>query len=204
MTICAYKGFTMDWKCREFQYEIDRTYEHTGTVEICESGFHACEYPLDCFGYYPPSDSRYAMVETPDDVQRHDDDTKIVSASITIKAEISIPELVTRSVAWILSRINSTAAEHSNQSAATNTGDWSAATNTGYQSAATVTGNASVVIATGRESKARAAAGSAIVLVNRDEDGAIRHIRASKVGENGIKPDVFYILNDDGEFVEAA
>jgi hypothetical protein len=29
------------------------------------------------------------------------------------------------------------------------------------------------------------------------------HIRASKVGENGIKPDVWYSLNESNEFVEA-
>jgi hypothetical protein len=30
------------------------------------------------------------------------------------------------------------------------------------------------------------------------------HIRASKVGENGIKPDVWYALDAAGEFKEAA
>jgi hypothetical protein len=84
-----------------------------------------------------------------------------------------------------------------------NTGSYSAASNTGYQSAASVSGKASVAICTGSESKAKACAGSAIVLVNRDDEGNIRHIRASMAGENGIKPDVYYTLNDNGEFVEA-
>ena len=52
--------------------------------------------------------------------------------------------------------------------------------------------------------RAKAAEGGAIVLCNHDADYNIRHIRASKVGENGIKPDVFYILDDAGEFKEAA
>jgi hypothetical protein len=38
--------------------------------------------------------------------------------------------------------------------------------------------------------------------VNRNDNGEIVHIRASKVGENGIKPDVWYSLSADGEFVE--
>ena len=46
-------------------------------------------------------------------------------------------------------------------------------------------------------------ASSATVLCNHDADYNIRHIRASKVGENGIKPDTYYVLNDAGEFVEA-
>ncbi|EJI1493366.1 hypothetical protein NDG33_000016 [Salmonella enterica] len=105
-------------------------------------------------------------------------------------------------------------------SAATNTGDWSAATNTGDRSAATNTGNRSAATNTGDcsaaevsgsqsvaaslgiEGKARASEGGAIVLCYRDEDGELIHIRASKVGENGIMPNTWYQLDKDGEFVE--
>ncbi|EHV2390409.1 hypothetical protein K0E11_002444 [Salmonella enterica] len=114
----------------------------------------------------------------------------------------------------------SAATNTGNRSAATNTGDWSAATNTGdrsaatntgYQSAATntgdrsaaeVSGSQSVAASLGIEGKARASEGGAIVLCYRDEDGELIHIRASKVGENGIMPDIWYQLNEDGEFVE--
>ncbi|EMF7269583.1 hypothetical protein V4F07_003559 [Salmonella enterica] len=114
----------------------------------------------------------------------------------------------------------SAATNTGNRSAATNTGDWSAATNTGYQSAATNTGNRSAATNTGDrsaaevsgsqsvaaslgiEGKARASEGGAIVLCYRDEDGELIHIRASKVGENGIMPNTWYQLNEDGEFVE--
>ncbi len=51
--------------------------------------------------------------------------------------------------------------------------------------------------------KAKAAKDGAIVVCNHDNEGKLRHIRASKVGENGIKPDTFYVLNDAGEFQEA-
>ncbi|EMO8059706.1 hypothetical protein WDP60_000868 [Salmonella enterica] len=105
----------------------------------------------------------------------------------------------------------SAATNTGNRSAATNTGNWSAATNTGDQSAATNTGNwsaaevsgsQSVAAAFGIEGKARASEGAAIVLCYRDEDGELIHIRASKVGENGIMPDTWYQLDEDGEFVE--
>lgn len=43
----------------------------------------------------------------------------------------------------------------------------------------------------------------AIVLAYRNDDGEIIHIRASKVGDNGIKAGVWYSLSEDGEFVEA-
>ena len=55
----------------------------------------------------------------------------------------------------------------------------------------------------GLSGEACAGKDGAIVLCNHDDEGNIRFIRASKVGENGIKPDVFYTLNDNGEFVEA-
>jgi hypothetical protein len=59
-------------------------------------------------------------------------------------------------------------------------------------------------MATGWEGRARGAAGCAIVLVNRDDDLNIRHIRAAKVGEHGIKPDTWYSLDANGEFVEVS
>ncbi|EAP0562723.1 hypothetical protein QO951_003800 [Salmonella enterica] len=96
----------------------------------------------------------------------------------------------------------SAATNTGDRSAATNTGYQSAATNTGYQSAAEVSGSQSVAASLGIEGKARASEGGAIVLCYRDEDGELIHIRASKVGENGIMPDTWYQLDEDGEFVE--
>ncbi|EJJ9741941.1 hypothetical protein NKG14_001922 [Salmonella enterica] len=88
------------------------------------------------------------------------------------------------------------------QSAATNTGYQSAATNTGCQSAAEVSGSQSVAASLGIKGKSRASEGGAIVLCYRDKNGELIHIRASKVGENGIMPNTWYQLNEDGEFVE--
>ncbi len=48
--------------------------------------------------------------------------------------------------------------------------------------------------------RARAPNGDAIVLCYRDDEGKIIHIRSSKVGENGIEPNVWYALNAKGEF----
>ncbi|ETV62896.1 hypothetical protein Q042_00515, partial [Pseudomonas aeruginosa BWHPSA037] len=87
-------------------------------------------------------------------------------------------------------------------SAASNTGNYSAASNTGDYSAAEVSGKESVAASLGIEGRARASAGSAIVLCHRDDEGSLIHIRASKVGENGVKPDTWYQLSAEGEFVE--
>ncbi|ELV3354619.1 hypothetical protein SGJ93_002369 [Salmonella enterica] len=329
--IVTFKGFNKDLKCRDFQFEIGKTFHHDGKVEACGSGFHACECPFDVFSYYSPADSRFAETISFGITDREEDgDTKIASASITIKAELTLPQFIQRGIEWIWSKIDksleqqimcgnwsaatntgnwsaatntgnwsaatntgnwsaatntgnrsaatntgnwsaatntgnwsaatntgdrSAATNTGNWSAATNTGDWSAATNTGNWSAATNTGNwsaatntgnrsaatntgnrsaatntgnrsaatntgnwsaatntgdwsaaevsgsQSVAAAFGIEGKARASEGGAIVLCYRDEDGELIHIRASKVGENGIMPNTWYQLNEDGEFV---
>ncbi|EEB5111721.1 hypothetical protein GLZ80_23925 [Salmonella enterica] len=212
--IVTFKGFNKDLKCRDFQFEIGKTFHHDGKVEACGSGFHACECPFDVFSYYSPADSRFAETISFGITDREEDgDTKIASASITIKAELTLPQFIQRGIEWIWSKIDksleqqimcgnwSAATNTGNWSAATNTGNWSAATNTGDWSAAEVSGSQSVAAAFGIEGKARASEGGAIVLCYRDEDGELIHIRASKVGENGIMPNTWYQLNEDGEFV---
>ena len=204
--IIAYKGFNTDLTCRDFQFQIGETYTHEGKVEACASGFHACENPMDVFNYYNPT-SRFAIVECSGEISKESNgDSKIACGSIHIKAEIGLPTLISKAVDLILSKIKWEAAKESNtgdRSAATNTGYRSAATNTGYSSAAEVTGSHSVAAAFGYESKAKAGESGAIVCVYRNYDNELVHIRASKVGDNGIEPDKWYKLNESGEFVEA-
>mgnify|MGYP000916739349 CR=1 FL=1 len=204
-SVVAYKGFNSDWTCRGFQYEIGKTYTHDGEVVRCASGgFHSCEYPLDVFGYYAPASSKFAVVAASGQIDRDDEDTKIASGRITIEAEIAIPSLVARAIEWITERCDVKKSAHTkaDQSASSATGGRSASSATGYQSASSATGVAAVALNIGQQGKARASEGGAICLCNHSENGELRHIRASKVGDNGIKPDVFYMLNDDGEFVE--
>lgn len=195
--IVTFKGFNKDLKCRDFQFAIGETFHHDGKVEACGSGFHACECPFDVFSYYPPAESRYAeTISFGITDSEEGGDTKIASSSITIKDELTLPQFIQRGIEWIWSKIDKSLEQQiisGNQSAATNTGNWSAAE---------VSGSQSVAASLGIEGKARASEGGAIVLCYRDEDGELIHIRASKVGENGIMPDTWYQLDEDGEFVE--
>ena len=149
----CYKGFDKDLKCRDFQYEIDKEYEEE-RAEICDTGFHACENPLDVFGYYAPADSRYCEVDLDANDQKSDD-SKRVGKKISIKAEIGIAGIIKAGLEYIKDQVNwdddkksntgycSAATNTGNRSAATNTGNCSAATNTGDWSAATNTGDCS-------------------------------------------------------------
>ncbi|ECF2385566.1 hypothetical protein E1707_22815, partial [Salmonella enterica subsp. enterica serovar Weltevreden] len=151
--IVTFKGFNKDLKCRDFQFEIGKTFHHDGKVEACVSGFHACECPFDVFSYYSPADSRFAETISFGITDREEDgDTKIASASITIKAELTLPQFIQRGIEWIWSKIDKSLEQQimcGNRSAATNTGDCSAATNTGNRSAATNTGDCSAATNTG-------------------------------------------------------
>jgi len=86
--------------------------------------------------------------------------------------------------------------------AASATGYQGAASATGYQGAASATGDWGVAMSA-CNGRAMASETGAIVLVHRNGDGEIVHIRASKVGENGIKAGVWYSLDAGGQFVEA-
>ncbi|EIU5125879.1 hypothetical protein L4Z55_005954, partial [Pseudomonas aeruginosa] len=156
--VTAYKGFKQDLTCLGYQFEIGGTYKHEGEVEACASGFHSCEYPLDVFGYYAPGDSRFAIVKASGQLSRHDDDSKIASATLVVEAEISMPTMISRAIDWVMSKVDKsveqtvvggTASNTGYQSAASNTGNRSAASNTGYRSAASNTGDYSAASNTG-------------------------------------------------------
>nr|DAL19006.1 MAG TPA_asm: hypothetical protein [Caudoviricetes sp.] len=147
-----YKGFDKDLKCRGFQYEIGKTYEEP-TADLCKSGFHACEYPLDVFDYYAPGAmSRYCEVDLNElSDERSSGDSKCCGKKIAVKAEIGIAGLVKASVDYVMKHIDSSKKESNtgNYSASTNTGFCSASTNTGFRSASTNTGFRSASTNTG-------------------------------------------------------
>ena len=152
----CFKGFDRDLKCGDFQYEIGKEYTEE-KADICNCGFHACEFPMDVFDYYPPSDSRYCEVELEENGQKSSDDSKRVGKKISVKAEIGIAGIIKAGVEYIKEQVDwedDKATNTGDYSAATNTGNKSAATNTGYQSAATNTGDRSAATNTGYRSAA--------------------------------------------------
>ncbi|WP_206669591.1 hypothetical protein [Brucella sp. 10RB9213] len=140
--IIAYKGFDAELRCRGYQFELNKRFQHQGTVVACESVFHACEYPLDVLSYYPPAISRYGEVELSGDTSKEGKDTKIAAAEITIKAELKIPELIAAAVRYIVERAKRIDGDHASgerelievhgdRAIATVSGHWSAATAAG-------------------------------------------------------------------------
>ena len=195
----AYKGFTKDMKCRDFQFAEGETY-HEDAAKLCEQGFHACEDPIDCFRYYDPCESVYHEVELDEVSDERNDDSKVVAKTIKIGGEVSFLGIAKAHVDYIISKV-----KDDKKKSAHKTEDWSAATNTGDMSAATVTGKESVAIATGCEGKVKGAIGCAIVCVERGEWNGetypIKAICSSIVDGEKIKADTWYTVKN-GEFVE--
>ena len=201
------KGFGLNWRCRDYQFEVGKTYTHDGEVNACESGFHACEYPLDVFRYYAPGQSRYALVQQSGALSRHGSDTKVASGKITIEAELKLPDLIARAIKWIFAHAKPEDTEHATgyQGAASSTGTRGAASSTGDYGAASSTGTRGAAMAIGFDGRVMGAAGNALFLVHRDPDnGEITHAWAGVVGRDGIKPEVWYRLDASGAPVEVS
>ena len=93
--IKAYKVFSRDLICRDFQYEIGKTYRHSKSIQMCSSGFHACQKLIDCFRYcsFCPTENRVAEVLVWGDIQRDSCDTKVCASRIHIIRELSWQEV---------------------------------------------------------------------------------------------------------------
>ena len=104
--IIAYKGFNKDLTCRGFQYEIGKEYEEK-EVSVCESGFHACENPLDVLDYYDDMlNNRFCKVEQSGTIKK--ENHKQASSKIKIVAEIGFTGLFKAGIEWIKEITNPT------------------------------------------------------------------------------------------------
>jgi hypothetical protein len=299
-TLKAFKGFDANWKCRDFQYEVGKSYEISGNIALCSRGFHVVEVPLDAFSYYAPCTSKFADVTLSGVSDAKESDSKRVGSKISVDAALSLSGLIKAHVKVVLERGakntatgdyghaaatgnsgHAAATGYSGHAAATGnsghaaatgyyghaaatgyyghaaatgdyghaaatgnsghaaaTGDYGHAAATGDYGHAAATGNSGhaaatgyyghaaatgyyghaaatgdsghaatkngVAVALGTGGRAKAGENGAIVL-NRWDETRERFIPAvALVGENGIKPDTLYKLNERGEFVEDA
>ena len=144
----AFKGFNKDLTCRGYQYEEGKEF-HTERAECCDTGFHACEYPLDCFGYYDPAHSVFHEVELSGEMDKSNDNTKVCATDIKIGARLSIAGLVKMAIDFTMSKVNKEAGSDERHGFASATGNYGASSATGYKGASSATGNCGASSATG-------------------------------------------------------
>ena len=125
----AFKGFNKDLTCRGYQYEEGKEF-HTERAECCDTGFHACEYPLDCFGYYDPAHSVFHEVELSGEMDKSGDNTKVCATDIKIGARLSIAGLVKMAIDFTMSKVNKEAGSDERHGFASATGDYGASSAT--------------------------------------------------------------------------
>jgi hypothetical protein len=194
--IHSIKGFDANLQCRGFQFKEGETYEHTGPIKACKSGFHACTldaHPFEVFAYYPPAGSRFHLVEQRGETNS-DDSIKIASAKITIGYELSIGELTKRAVEWVFARSKpqGAASATGGQGAASATGGQGAASATGEQGAASAIGTMGAAMSSGYGGTVTGSAGNALFAVERDNSYNIISVAAGIVGKDGIEPGAIY------------
>lgn len=191
----AYKGFNKDMTCRGFQFEEGKEYREE-KAELCESGFHACENPLDCFDYYSPAESVYHEVELDELSDRKSDDSKICGKHIKIGARLSVAKICRLHFEFIKSMC--TNENNAEKGKAATAGDYGAATSRGR----TVVGENGAALARGNNVRVKGGLGAILVIAEESKDDYdIIEWKAEVVDGKKIKPDTWYKL-ENGEFVE--
>lgn len=218
--IKAYKGFNKDMTCRDFQYEEGKEYEEE-RAEACNCGFHACEHPLDCLGYYDPAHSVYHEVEQSGEISKRSGDTKVASTKIKIVARVSIAGLVQAAIEYTKERVKPEAEANEDCGASSATGDYGASSATGNCGASSATGykgksaaenQNSVAVAWGPEAMAKGVKGSTLVLAEWEridnnawywKEEAWEFVGSLMVRVDGekVKENTWYTLKN-GELVE--
>ena len=219
--IKAYKGFNKDMTCRGFQFEEGKEYELPDGVEVklCESGFHACEDPNDCFGYYEPGKSVFYEVEL-DATDETSDDSKRVGRRIRIGAALDVAKICKLKFEYVKEHCTTSktggyrSALNDGDRSALNGGGWSAlnggdgsALNGGYRSAlnggdmSALNGGGWSVMRGGINSRFKGGKWSVFAVEQQDDSGNIIGVKAAVVDGETIKPDTWYKL-EGGEFVE--
>ena len=225
----AYKGFNRDMTCRGFQFEEGKEY-HEEKAELCESGFHACENPLDTFNYYAPGSSVFHEVEL-DEVsdERNNDDTKICAKTIRVGARLDVAGMCKAHFEYVSAHCKpangrvagdkesaaageqgSAAAGYKGSAAAgykgsAAAGNWgSAAAGNWGSAAAGEQGSAAAGeqgLACCRGGKVKGGMGAVIVASELDNYGKNVRVAAAIVDGEKIKADTWYTVKN-GEFVE--
>ena len=217
--ITGIKAFNNDLKCRDFQFEIGKSYTVDGTIKACNHGFHFCQNPLDTLSYYPLIDNngnltRFAKVKGTGSVDLSEKD-KVCVSNIEIIEELQLKDFINNGVEFLL--------KEGSTSETASSGDCSQLASSGYGSKLASSGNGSQLASSGDCSQL-ATTGENSVIANIGINGQAKGIigtwitlaeykwsegkyicilcKCTKIDGIIIKENTYYKL-EDGEFIEA-
>ena len=200
--IIAYKGLDENFRCRGFQYEVGKEYEEE-VAKCCNRGFHACENPMDVWGYYNITDSRFAIVEQFGKIDKQEN--KTCSSRIRIKAELKFADFVKLCVDAVVDKCkfksNSKNDNGGDYAQIGSSGNSAQIASSGYNARIESEGQNAVIMCAGNQSKARAKKNSWITLAEYDSDNKPICVKTEQVDGERIKEDTWYSLVN-GEFKE--
>ena len=217
----GYKAFKKGLVCKGKQYEENTVFEEPEAV-VCYKGMHYCHEPFAVLDYYDLVEENGAVPEfaevEPLDEEHTDGNSKFCTRKLKIRGRISLAGLVKAQIDYVRERAEESGGDRAalaggdeatlagGYGATLAGGNW--ATLAGGNGAklaggngARLAGGCEAVIVGDRGSIAKGKKGALIVLVDRDEEGAISSFCAKVVDGVTIKEDVFYKL-ENGELKE--
>ena len=193
----GYKAFEKGMICRGKQYAENTVFEET-EAQICHSGMHFCENPLDTLDYYPLLDddnnlTEFAEVVAIDKIET-DDNKKFCTKKLKIGAKLNLSAFIKASFNFLWDK----------SYFEPKSGDNSKLASSGYDSQLASSGDNSVIAGIGINNKAKGVKGCWIVLAEWKYNGKNYIpvcVKSEQVDGEKIKEDTFYML-ENGEFKE--
>ena len=206
MEIKGYKGFNPGLICKGKQYAENTTFEEP-EANICRSGMHFCQNPMDVLEYYPIINkdgelNEFAEVTADGDAKTEGNNS--CTTKLHIGAKLSFGGFVKACVDFLVEKT---------KSEDTSSGDYAQIGSSGYSAKIGSSGDSakigssgrnSVICCAGNNSCAKAKVGSWITLAEWQQQGNEYIpvcVKTEKVDGERIKEDTWYTLKN-GEFVE--
>ena len=203
----GFKAFGKGMICRGKQYAENTVFEEP-TAEICESGMHFCENPLDVLDHYPLIDKHGDIVEVAEvealDECKTDDNKKYCTKKLKIGAKLSLKGFINAAVDFIYEKCADKVTIDCAQLASS--GDGAQLASSGYNAQLASSGDCAVIAGIGVNNAAKGKIGNWITLAEWKYDNSKSRrvpvcVKTEQIDGVKIKEDTLYKLVD-GKFQE--
>ena len=187
----AYKGISPDMTARLGNhdgevFEVGRTYTVKAS-KTARNGYHCCENPAQCLGYYDLKSDRFFRVEAAGSIDE-DDAERIACTKLTILQELDIKDFFCACIRYIVTHPD----RHK--------WEWSGK---GVEIARSSAKAAVIAIARGEDPRAMIGEESGFIgLIMEDANGNLIAAKTVRVDGRNFYPGTWYHINHAGSVVE--